>query len=40
MTKDLAICVVGSNDVPRDKYLNTEEFMNKVAENLAAKLKH
>jgi hypothetical protein len=39
MTKDLAICVVGSNDVPRDKYLNTEDFMNKLAENLEAKLK-
>jgi isocitrate dehydrogenase len=23
MTKDLAICVHGTNDVPRDKYLNT-----------------
>jgi hypothetical protein len=39
MTKDLAICVVGSNEVPRDKYLNTEDFMNKLAENLEAKLK-
>jgi isocitrate dehydrogenase len=23
MTKDLAICVAGTTDVPRDKYLNT-----------------
>jgi len=23
MTKDLAICVAGTNEVPRDKYLNT-----------------
>lgn len=34
MTKDLAICLHNSNDVSRDKYLNTEEFMNKVQENL------
>lgn len=34
MTKDLAICVVGSNTVPRDKYLNTEEFIRKVADML------
>jgi isocitrate dehydrogenase len=38
MTKDLAMCVVGSMDVPRDKYLNTEDFMNKLSENLKAKL--
>jgi len=38
MTKDLAICVVGSNDVPRDKYLNTEQFLDKVAENLRARM--
>lgn len=38
MTKDLAICVAGTMDVGRDKYLNTEEFMNKIAENLKAKL--
>jgi isocitrate dehydrogenase len=34
MTKDLAILVAGSNDVPRSKYLNTFEFIDKVAENL------
>ena len=34
MTKDLAICVVGSNDVPRSKYLNTFEFLDAIAENL------
>jgi len=38
MTKDLAICVEGKMDVPRDKYLNTEDFMNKIAENLKAKM--
>lgn len=36
MTKDLAICVHNTLDVPRDKYLNTEEFMNKLAEGLQA----
>lgn len=34
MTKDLAICVVGSNTVPRDKYLNTFEFLDAIAANL------
>ena len=38
MTKDLAICVVGSNDVSRDKYLNTKEFIEKVAEGLRGHL--
>lgn len=38
MTKDLAICVIGSNDVPKDKYLDTEKFIDKVAENLVKKL--
>jgi len=32
MTKDLAICVAGTNDVPRNKYVTTEEFISKVAE--------
>ena len=34
MTKDLAILVEGSNNVERSKYLNTFEFIDKVAENL------
>ncbi len=34
MTKDLAILVHGTNDVARDKYLNTFEFIDKVAELL------
>ena len=38
MTKDLAICVAGTNDVPRDKYMTTQEFMNKLDENLKKKL--
>ena len=39
MTKDLAICVEGRNDVSRDKYLTTQEFMDKLDQNLKAKLK-
>lgn len=35
MTKDLAMCVLGTTkQPPRDKYLNTFEFLDKVAENL------
>jgi isocitrate dehydrogenase len=34
MTKDLAICVFGSNSVPREKYLNTFEFLDAIAANL------
>lgn len=33
-TKDLALTVLGTADAPRDKYLNTEEFIKKVAEFL------
>jgi len=36
MTKDLALCVAGTYEVPRNKYLSTEEFIKKVAENLKA----
>jgi hypothetical protein len=39
MTKDLAICVEGSNDVPREKYLTTMDFIKKVAEVLKESLK-
>lgn len=38
MTKDLAICSLGTNNVPRDKYLNTQEFIDKVAEVLKKNL--
>lgn len=38
MTKDLAICVHGSK-VTRDQYLNTQEFLNALDENLQSKLK-
>ena len=39
MTKDLAICVHGTNDVPRSSYLNTLDFIRavnkRVTKNLA-----
>jgi len=38
MTKDLAICIAGTTNVSRDKYVNTQEFIEKVSENLKAKL--
>lgn len=34
MTKDLAILVNGGSMPEREKYLNTFEFIDKVAENL------
>ncbi|ELR15878.1 isocitrate dehydrogenase, NADPdependent, putative [Acanthamoeba castellanii str. Neff] len=40
MTKDLALCVKGSIDkVTRSDYQNTEEFLQKLADNLDAKVK-
>uniref|UniRef100_A0A1B6GLY1 Isocitrate dehydrogenase [NADP] n=1 Tax=Cuerna arida TaxID=1464854 RepID=A0A1B6GLY1_9HEMI len=38
MTKDLAICIKGMNNVKRSDYLETFEFMDKLAENLKKKL--
>ena len=39
MTKDLAICVKGGMDkVVRADYMNTFEFLDKIAENLTAAL--
>ena len=38
MTKDLAICVHGTNNPDRSLWLNTFEFIDKVAENLNAAL--
>lgn len=38
MTKDLAICVKGSMKVDRSEYVNTFEFIDKVAENLNKKM--
>ncbi|XP_001946553.1 isocitrate dehydrogenase [NADP] cytoplasmic isoform X2 [Acyrthosiphon pisum] len=39
MTKDLAICIKGMSGVQRSDYLNTFEFLDKLAENLKLKLK-
>uniref|UniRef100_A0A671YIS4 isocitrate dehydrogenase (NADP(+)) n=1 Tax=Sparus aurata TaxID=8175 RepID=A0A671YIS4_SPAAU len=38
MTKDLAICIKGLPNVRRADYLNTFEFLDKLAENLNIKL--
>jgi len=38
MTKDLALIVANSNEVSRDKYLNSEEYIDKVAEFLKKRL--
>uniref|UniRef100_A0A8C5B0C8 isocitrate dehydrogenase (NADP(+)) n=1 Tax=Gadus morhua TaxID=8049 RepID=A0A8C5B0C8_GADMO len=38
MTKDLAICIKGLSGVTRADYLNTFEFLDKIAENLKMKL--
>jgi isocitrate dehydrogenase len=37
MTKDLAVCIYG-NDVPSDKYMTTENFLNTIDSNLRKKL--
>ena len=34
MTKDMALCVAGTPDVAREKYLSTTEFFDKLALNL------
>ena len=39
MTKDLAILVKNTMQVPREAYLNTFEFIDAVAATLAANLK-
>ncbi|KAF5308723.1 hypothetical protein FQR65_LT06084 [Abscondita terminalis] len=38
MTKDLAMCVKGTNRIRRSDYMETFEFIDKVAENLKLKL--
>ncbi|XP_022196080.1 isocitrate dehydrogenase [NADP] cytoplasmic [Nilaparvata lugens] len=38
MTKDLAICIKGMNNVKRSDYCETFEFLDKLAENLKKKL--
>jgi len=37
-TKDLAICIKGLANTTREDYLNTHQFMDKLAENLAKKM--
>jgi isocitrate dehydrogenase len=37
MTKDLAVCIHG-NKVTADQYLNTEDFLGAIDDNLRAKL--
>uniref|UniRef100_F6QFH5 Isocitrate dehydrogenase [NADP] n=1 Tax=Ciona intestinalis TaxID=7719 RepID=F6QFH5_CIOIN len=39
MTKDLAICIKGLPGVTRSDYLNTYEFLDKIAENLGTAMK-
>lgn len=38
MTKDLALCIKKADDVKRSDYLNTFEFLDKLAENLKKNL--
>ncbi|XP_063590991.1 isocitrate dehydrogenase [NADP] cytoplasmic-like [Penaeus indicus] len=38
MTKDLAICIKGMANITRGDYLNTFEFLDKLAENLQKKI--
>ena len=38
MTKELAMCVHETNNVPRNSYLNTLDFIKAVNKRLAAKL--
>lgn len=38
MTKDLSICVLGTNNVPRNSYLNTLDFIKAVNKRLSKKL--
>jgi len=40
MTKDLAICVHGTNDVKKDQYLTTENFMKAIEKTLLKRLGH
>jgi len=38
MTKDLAICALNNNNPPREKYVNTQHFIEKVNEYLTKKI--
>lgn len=37
MTKDMALCVAGTSEVPREKYLSTIQFFDKLGANLKEK---
>ena len=38
MTKDLAVCIHG-NTPPASSYMNTNDFLSKLAENLQKKMR-
>jgi isocitrate dehydrogenase len=38
MTKDLAICIHGTNNVPRSSYLNTLDYIKAVNKRLVKRL--
>lgn len=38
MTKDLSICIAGTNNVPRSSYLNTQDFIKAVRKRLDKRL--
>lgn len=38
MTKDLAICIHGTNNVPKTSYLNTLDFIKAVNKRLHQRL--
>lgn len=40
MTKDLAICIHGLQNVQEDMYLNTEDFLEAIAEHTERKMKN
>jgi hypothetical protein len=38
MTKDLSICVLNTNNVPRNSYLSTLDFIKAVNKRVAKKM--
>jgi isocitrate dehydrogenase len=38
MTKDLAICIHGMKNTKADMYLNTQDFLEAISEDLAKKM--
>jgi isocitrate dehydrogenase len=39
MTKDLALCIYG-DDLKREHYLSTEQFLDVIAHNLSNRIAH